>query len=39
LYKGISPLVGGLILFVATVSAFNALQKGDLLERQTGGGE
>jgi hypothetical protein len=32
-YKGITHLVGGLILFVTTVSAFNALQKGDLPER------
>ena len=38
LYKGNAPFVGGLILFVAAISAFNALQKGDLLERQTGGG-
>jgi restriction system protein len=33
---GLAPLFGGLILFVAGISAFNAWRKGQLLERQTG---
>jgi len=33
---GLAPLFGGLILFVAGISAFNAWRKGQLLDRQTG---
>jgi len=33
---GLAPLFGGLILFVAGISAFIAWRKGQLLERQTG---
>ncbi len=33
---GLAPLFGGLILFVAAISAISALRKGKLLERQTG---
>ena len=43
LYKGIAralpglaPVFGGILLFVAGISAFNAWRKGQLLERQTG---
>jgi len=33
---GIAPVVGGILCFVAAISAFNAWRKGELLERQTG---
>ena len=33
---GLAPLFGGLILFVAGISAFNAWRKGQLFDRQTG---
>jgi restriction system protein len=33
---GLAPIFGGLILFVAGISAFNAWRKGQLLDRQTG---
>ena len=34
--RSIAPIAGGLILFIAAISAFNAWRKGNMLEQQTG---